>query len=153
LAADNKQDQKYRLSLAGEFLVAGELLRRNLNAAVTYGNAKRADVVAVSEHSACTIEVKTTQKEEWVVGGKAPEDNDSIWVLVFLPSEDKSPEFFVLKSHDLHVILKPKEDDWRRKCQAKHGRPMPGVFVVRRKEIESHKDAWQKVKTSLKQSS
>ena len=28
-----------------KFLVAGELLRRNLNAAVTYGNAKKADVI------------------------------------------------------------------------------------------------------------
>jgi hypothetical protein len=57
----SKQEQKYMLSLAGEFLVAGELLRRNMTAAVTYGNAKRADVVAVSGRSAVPIEVKTTR--------------------------------------------------------------------------------------------
>ena len=44
----SKQAQKYHLSLAGEFYVAAELQRRGISAAVTYGNAKNADVVAFS---------------------------------------------------------------------------------------------------------
>jgi hypothetical protein len=116
------------LSLSGEFLVAGELLRREISAAVTYGNAKKADVIAVNGKIALPIEVKTTQEPKWVVGGKVPEPNDSIWILVYLPRDDLQPaEFFVLKSLELHVILKPIEDAWLRKCQEKHGHPMPGV--------------------------
>jgi hypothetical protein len=42
----SKQAQKYHLSLAGEFFVAAELQRRGVAAAVTYDNAKNADVVA-----------------------------------------------------------------------------------------------------------
>ena len=37
------QARKHVLGLAGEFLVAGEILRRGITA-VTYGNAKKADV-------------------------------------------------------------------------------------------------------------
>jgi len=55
---------------------------RDVNAAVTYGNAKKADVVAVEGGSACAIEVKTTQEARWVIGGTAPEPGNSIWVLV-----------------------------------------------------------------------
>ena len=43
----SKQSTKHKLGLSGEFLVAGELLRRGITAAVTYGNAKKADVIAV----------------------------------------------------------------------------------------------------------
>jgi hypothetical protein len=150
---ESKQDRKYMLSLSGEFLVAGELLRRNLNAAVTYGNAKKADVVAVKGRSARSIEVKTTQEQKWVVGGKVPEPDDSIWILVYLPHDDQKPaEFFILTGSELHAILKPIEDAWLRKCQEKHGHPMPGVYSVRRQEIENHKGAWQKITISLGQS-
>jgi hypothetical protein len=34
----SKQEQKYDLSLPGEFFVAAELQRRGISAAVTYGN-------------------------------------------------------------------------------------------------------------------
>jgi hypothetical protein len=144
--ADNKQERKYMLSLAGEFLVAGELLRRNLNAAVTYGNAKKADVVAVSGRSACTIEVKTTQQQKWVVGGKVPEPDGSIWVLVYLPDDPQPAEFFILTGFELHVILKPIKD------AEKYGHSMPGVYSVLRRQIEKHKDAWQKIITALETS-
>ena len=47
--SDDTQDKKYKIGVSGEFLVAGELLRRDLQAAVTYGNAKRADVFVFNE--------------------------------------------------------------------------------------------------------
>jgi hypothetical protein len=149
----SKQDRKYMLSLSGEFLVAGELLRRNVSAAVTYGHAKKVDVVAVAGSSARSIEVKTTQEPKWIIGGKVPESNNSIWVLVYLPIDDLEPaEFFVLTGFDLHAILKPIEDDWVRKCQERHGHLMPAVYSVRRNQVESHKSTWQKILTALESS-
>jgi hypothetical protein len=50
---ESNQKRKYMLGLSGEFLVAGELLRREISAAVTYGNAKKADVIAVSGKLLC----------------------------------------------------------------------------------------------------
>jgi hypothetical protein len=150
--ARSEQEQKYILGLSGEFLVAGELLRRNIRAAVTYGNAKKADVVAVNGRSACSIEVKTTQQPKWNIGNKIPEANDSIWVLVYLPPDEIEPvEFFVLTGFELNVILKPIQDAWLKKCMEKHGRPMPGVYSVSQEQIESHKGAWQKVRAALGQ--
>lgn len=60
----NKQAQKYHSSLAGEFFVAAELQRQGIAAAVTYGNAKNADVVAfsISGDKAVVIEVKSTSQ-------------------------------------------------------------------------------------------
>jgi hypothetical protein len=79
----SRQDEKYFLNMAGEFLVAGELFRQHLHASVTYGNAKGADVVAwIRRSSPIIIEVKTTGNDCWVVGNRAPEPSDDIWILV-----------------------------------------------------------------------
>ena len=70
----SRQAEKYHLSLAGEFYVAAELQRRGISAAVTYSNAKKADVVAFSSGSyAVAIEVKSTPGPDWVVGGSVPQ--------------------------------------------------------------------------------
>ena len=66
--ARSTQSEKHRLGLTGEYLVAGELLRRGIDAAITYGNAKKADVVAFSEERLLRIEVKTTSQIKWVLG-------------------------------------------------------------------------------------
>jgi len=152
-APKNKQTQerKYMLSLAGEFLVAGELLRRNLNAAVTYGNAKKADVVAVSGRIACSIEVKTTQQPKWVVGNKPPEADNAIWVLVYLPNKDSdAAEFFILTGAELYAVLKSQAEKWRRDCMNKHGRLVPGVFGVKRQQIKNQKGKWHKIAATMK---
>jgi hypothetical protein len=141
----SKQEQKYKLGLAGEFLVAGELLRRNVSAAITYGNAKKADVVAINGSSACSIEVKTTREPKWVVGGAVPEPNELPWVLVYLPNDNSRPaEFYVLTSRELHAILKPVEEAFRKKSQG------PAVYSVRREQIVDHKDAWQKITSATR---
>src|SRR4051794_790925 len=61
------QARKHNIGLAGEFLVAGECLRRGFTAAVTYGHAKKADVIVVAGNRAATIEVKTTCEAKWIV--------------------------------------------------------------------------------------
>jgi hypothetical protein len=149
---EDKQAQKHMLGLAGEFLVAGELLRRNITAAVTYGNAKKADVVAMNGPSAIWLEVKTTREPKWVVGGTLPESDDKLWVLVYLPNDDAlSPEFFISKGSELCAILKPQDEEYRRRYKEKHGQESVGrgVVSVKRAEVEPHKAAWHKVVEAL----
>jgi hypothetical protein len=148
---ESKQEQKYMLSLAGEFLVAGELLRRNMTAAVTYGNAKRADVLAVSGRSAVPIEVKTTREPKWVIGSKVPEADNSIWVLVYLPQNDtEPPEFFVLRGDELHTILKPKVLEWEKLNRDKEFWSEPrAVWSVLRQQVKACKGAWNKIEAAL----
>ena len=55
--------EKYHLAMAGEYFVAAQLQRLGLMASITYGNAKRADVIAFSESSdrVVVVEVRTTE--------------------------------------------------------------------------------------------
>jgi hypothetical protein len=60
----------YFLSLAGEYRVCSELIKRGVVATVTYGNQKGADVYAISERQelALRIEVKTIQTARFLTG-------------------------------------------------------------------------------------
>ena len=118
----SKQSRKHTLGLAGEFLVAGELLRRGIVAAVTYGNAKKADVIAVVNEIALTIEVKTTSEPKWVLGNQLPSANQTIWVLVHLPSDQQeSPSYYVLTGEELHALLLPQQETYLARYREKHG--------------------------------
>jgi hypothetical protein len=153
LDQESAQNRKYRLSLSGEFLVAGELLRRGMQAAVTYGNAKKADVIAIHGDKALFIEVKTTQQPRWIVGQRAPEASDQIWVLVFLPEEDKSPpEYYVLTGHELNAILAPIDELYFERYLATHGEPYgdrPGVCNLHKNLVKQHNGAWNKITSAL----
>ena len=46
---------KSHLSLAGEYRVASELLKRGLNATVTFGHAKSVDVVAYGSNRKAVV--------------------------------------------------------------------------------------------------
>src|SRR5450756_2419270 len=113
-----------------EFLVAGELLRRGIMAAVTYGNAKKADVVAIHEGRSATIEVKTTSESRWVLGNALPPEGASRWVLVHLPTDlTQSPEYFVLTGTELRGAVQPRHDAYNAAYMAKHGEPYSKLGV------------------------
>lgn len=147
----SKQAQKYHLSLAGEFYVAAELQRRGISAAVTYGNAKSADVVAfsISGEKTVVIEVKSTSQSKWVVGGKVPSPSPRPWVFVHIPTEPSaSPEFFVLFQSELHEVLAPGEAEYFRKFKEKHGEEYgnrQGVVSLHRQQVQPFKNAWEKI--------
>jgi hypothetical protein len=139
--------------MAGEFLVAGELLRRGIMAAVTYGNAKKADVVAFHEGRSALLEVKSTSEAKWVLGGTLPQESASLWVLVFLPPDvGQAPQYFVLTSAELRNAVAPRHESYRARYLAKHGRDYAaaGVVSVLRKEVDDrHLAAWDKVGRAL----
>ena len=153
----SKQDIKYTTGLAGEFLVAGELLRRGISAAVTYGNAKKADILAINGSKALSLEVKTTSKSSWLIGNKIPDAADKLWVLVYLPTNEAfSPEYYILTAKELHDLLMPIDAKWREGYRGRHGIEFTGTGVVTlNKTLLSGVDhvnylgAWQKVKTAL----
>jgi hypothetical protein len=104
---------KYHLSLAGEYRVASELLKRGLNATVTFGHAKSADVIAYgANRKATVIEVKTSQQKNFVTGFynkfRAPEDeHPDFWVLVQVrrePDVDSTERFFILSHAELSIV-------------------------------------------------
>lgn len=147
----SKQAQKYHLSLAGEFFVAAELQRRGVTAAVTYGNAKSADVVAFSASGerAVVIEVKSTSQPKWVVGGAVPPATVKPWVFVYLPKDQtQAPCYYVLTQSDLESILGPLNAEYRRKFKEKRGfeyGDRRGVENLTRKQAEPFLNAWEKI--------
>ena len=150
----SRQEHKYQISLSGEFLVAGELLRRGIKAAVTYGNAKKADVVAVSDSKAIDTEVKTTSNPIWVVGGKLPAPGKAIWIFVHLPlDQTQSPQYFVLSGSELRAILEPIDSAYKERFRTRHGRESEGRGVVSLKKPmipTEYKGAWHKIEHALK---
>lgn len=152
MVTSNNQLRKYAMGVAGEFLVAGELLRRGIMAAVTYGNAKKADVVAIAEGKSVSVEVKTTSASKWVLGASVPEASNVVWVLVYLPDDlSESPQYFVLTGGELRDIVLPMDRDYRERYLAKHGKPFArtGVTSVARSAVESYWGAWHTVNRFL----
>jgi hypothetical protein len=148
------QSRKHTIGLAGEFLVAGELLRRGIMAAVTYGNAKKADVVAYNQGRAVTLEVKTTSEQKWVLGGSLPDDSANLWVLVYLPlNESQPPEYHILTSSELRQALLPEHEAYNERYRQKHGKEYSGKGVVSvKRELVSmpeHLGSWKKVSHAL----
>ena len=140
------------MGLAGEYLVTGELLRRQIMAALTYGNAKKADVVIINKRQAITIEVKTTSQEKWVLGNHLPEESDDLWVLVFLPTDQSvSPEYYILTSKQLHDILIKEHKAYRERYQNNHDEPFTGkgVVSVKKKDVILFKNQWDTVQKLL----
>ncbi len=118
------QEEKQFLNLCGEFLVAGELNRRKVACSVTYGFSKKADVIAFSESGKCVlrIEVKTTNRPEFIVGAKALDvshvSEEMFWVLVHVPIDDQTPpRYFVLRSAEMQ---RRASAHFQRKRHAKH---------------------------------
>ena len=138
------QQRKYNLSVAGDFFVAAELQRRGVMASVTYGNAKKADVVAFSPKisTAQVIELKSTSKQKWVVGNKNPEPTEDLWVLVHIPeTSTETTRYFILTAREIHGILNPGEVEYRRRYIKRHGHEPTdrGVYSVRLNQVDGAK--------------
>jgi len=151
----SRQTQKYHLSLAGEYYVAAEIQRRGISAAVTFGNAKKADVVAFSGAShAVAIEVKSTPNARWVVGGSVPPPSPEPWVFVWIPTTaTEAPRFYVLNQSQLFDILNPIDVDYRSRYLAKHGEDYGerrGVVNLSRELAEPFRDRWETIIDLLK---
>jgi hypothetical protein len=157
------------LNLAGEFLVAAELNRRQILCSVTYGASKSADVFAFGESTdrLLRIEVKTTNKSKWPVGErgmKASSGKSSrLWVLVHLPpplessgEDDRrrgqhAPRFFVLTATEVESLARAGHDEYSRQYQERHGVPYSqvGVPVITLDQAGEHEARWDKVRNAI----
>ena len=134
--------------MAGEYFVAAQLNARGIPSSITYGNAKKADIVAYSgDKNFCeVIEVKTTSQNKWVVGNKTPEKSRDLWCLVYL-SESFEPEFFILTSNDLNEILTPYDIAYRERYRNKHGKEFEGkgVVSIKRTDVQHFQNSWETI--------
>ncbi len=152
------------VGIAAEFLVAGELARRNIYAQPTFGHMKRTDLLAFGNRGRpIRIEAKGKQSRTWPCC-KGIGDPCSILVLVDLAgkSEDERPDFFVLTTSDWRRFVERRvrelpekkivlDDDqcpvWT--TQVKNGKPYRGIGV-RLSDVEVHREAWWKIVGALR---
>jgi hypothetical protein len=146
---------KYHLAMSGEFFVAAELQRRGISAAVTYGNAKRADIIAFmgASNRAVVIEVKTTRNKKWVVGNSVPEKLEIPWVFVYLPEDDnKPPSFFVILQSELHDIMTSIVAEYNKNYEQRHHRPYDArnpVWDIKQTMLADRENRWDVITNLL----
>jgi hypothetical protein len=162
---------RQHLGIAGEFLVAGELNRRWINASISFGQSKKADVFVYDSDKSkiLRIEVKTTDKSKWPIGNKIVEEKnwieDWFWVLVRLPTRpavhhdritdeirgSNAPRYYVLTSTELGSIAKRKLDAYLEQYKKRHGREYSAnlVHTVTIEDVETHEDAWKKIQNAF----
>lgn len=149
-----KDALRYHKGMAGEFLVAAQLHRLGLQASVTYGQAKKTDVLAISTHfgaesRALLIEVKTSHSGRWPVGNRVPEPSEKIWVFVELPLDSNMPpNFYVMSQREVYDALKDEEEKYFASFQDRHGMDYgnrKGVAAMKKKFAVQHLNQWAKI--------
>lgn len=95
--------------LSGEYFVAGELLRRGFNVAITMGNAKAIDLIAEKNGKTFPIQVKSIYKKKnvgWPIL-KSKIKQKHFYVFVNLNGDKLThPEFFICTSTEAKRKIK-----------------------------------------------
>nr|MBO6295102.1 hypothetical protein [Schwartzia sp. (in: firmicutes)] len=141
-----QQEKKYALSLAGEFAVCAELLKRNVPCNLTFGNAKAADIILLGqgkERRAWIVEVKTTDSTKFVTNffQKYPTPQSGphpdFWVLVRFDRELAS-HFYIMTHSEMAKAQ-------MRRNKMKKWASVVGLDNVLLAQIEQHENKWDTI--------
>lgn len=139
------QEEKYRLSLAGEYGVCSELSKRGYDVSLTMGNAKSVDVFVFKQDNVCRrIEVKTSRSTKFVTGffrkyhdisqGHHPD----IWILVHIDKNNLS-HYYILTHQEMGDV------QMHRNGQTQWQHNPNGVDNVFLKHILPYENNWDKI--------
>jgi len=153
--------------MAGEYLVAGELNNRSIQASITFGKSKSTDIYAFvpSGHSIARVEVKCTDKNKWLIGTKLLDKSNCadncFWVFVYLPKPHENehevmtdqsrgkicPRYFILTSLEAHEIANDNYKQYRQKYFKRHGKEFSeeGVESMTQRDISMYENEWHKI--------
>ncbi len=84
--------------LAGELFVAAELLKRGLQASITFGNAKSVDILAYNDDTkrGFTVQVKALRKPNFFIINHAKIKAQHIYVFALLNKPGQAVEYFIV---------------------------------------------------------
>lgn len=128
----NKSDGQMS-GLAGEFFVAAELLKRGVQASVTFGNAKAIDLFAYNERNGrrFTIQVKSLRKSNYFLINPEAVQADHIYVFVLLNDPGCAVNYFIVPGK----ILRDSNEDFGNSFKVQK---MPGILPNRLKKFEEN---------------
>jgi hypothetical protein len=142
---------KYHLSLAGEYRVASELLKRDIFATITFGNAKGADLYAIGPtRRTAIIEVKSSNSSKFVTGFYQKyrdeiRDHPDFWVLYSM-MDPETEEFYVLSHTEMARAQGARNFPGKKMTYAEHAIGVAkGVDNVVAKDLQKYKSAWSKI--------
>jgi hypothetical protein len=142
---------KYHLSLAGEYRVASELLKRDIFATITFGNAKGADLYAIGPTGrTAIIEVKSSNSSKFVTGfyqkyRDEMRDHPNFWVLYSMTDVD-TEEFYVLSHAEMAKAQGNRNYPGKTMTYAEHAVAVAkGVDNVLAKDLQKYRSAWSKI--------
>jgi hypothetical protein len=145
---------KYHLSLAGEYRVCAELLKRGIFATVTFGNMKGCDVIAIGPNQrAAKVEVKTSQSTRFVTGfyqkyKTTEREHPNFWALYSVRSngQDFIDRFFILTHDELADVQASRNHPGEvLEYAVRAERVAKGVDNVLATHVEQHENAWGKI--------
>jgi hypothetical protein len=89
--------------LAGELFVAAELLKRGLQASVTFGNAKAIDLLAHNPRTGRTfpVQVKALRKPNFFLLGHESVKPGCVYVFVLLNDPGQSVKYYIVPGRTL----------------------------------------------------
>ncbi len=114
--------------VAGEYLVAGELSKRNIIASITLRNTKGMDILASNSDASKSvgIQVKTTiyprlKYPSWMLSEKAENyfSDTLFYVFVLLKDGKERPDFYIVPSKKVAEHTKCKHQEWIDKGKSK----------------------------------
>uniref|UniRef100_A0A7V2ZKP9 PD(D/E)XK endonuclease domain-containing protein n=1 Tax=Ignavibacterium album TaxID=591197 RepID=A0A7V2ZKP9_9BACT len=121
--------------LSGEYFVAGELLRRGFNVAITMGNAKSIDLIAEKNGRTFPIQVKSIFKKKnvgWPIL-KSKIKKKHFYIFVNLNGDKlTNPEFFICTSFEA-----------KRKIREYATRGILNLYLINN---DKFKNRWDKIK-------
>lgn len=121
--------------LSGEYFVAGELLRRGFNVAITMGNAKAIDLIAEKNGKTFPMQVKSIYKKKnvgWPIL-KSKIKQKHFYVFVNLNGDKLThPDFFICTSTEA-----------KRKIKEYATRGILNMYLINN---DKYLDRWDKIK-------
>ncbi len=90
--------------LSGELFVAAELLKRGIQASITFGNAKAIDLLAYNPDTeqSFIVQVKALRKKNFFLIGHAKVNPGHSYVFVLLNAPGVHTQFYIVPGRDLH---------------------------------------------------
>lgn len=101
--APKKRADGQTSGLAGEFFVAAELLKRDIQTSVTFGNAKSIDLFALNPETGrmFTVQVKTLRANNYFLLHPEKVVSSQIYVFVLLNKPGQPVRYFVVPGSEL----------------------------------------------------
>ena len=148
----------YLLSLAGEYRVCSELIKRGVFVTMTYGNRKEVDVYAISDRQkrAVKIEVKTIQQDRFVTnitrtGLDKARDAPDFWVLFQTQHREDdtfNERFFILTHQEICKAQRDRNEPNEANYFAKHGKPRDpskSVDTLSTEHVKQYENKWSTI--------